>query len=147
MPWWARVLARARDVRANPPGPRPRPSGAARERAARRGRGRGSAFEEGTKVIATLASHAGAGTGSTQGPTTGTENVMCLSCHRAHASAFGSMTRWDNSTEYITEGGGYRADANGILTSAQYLAAMYDRPATAFAVTQRSLCNKCHAKD
>jgi hypothetical protein len=26
-------------------------------------------------------------------------------------------------------------------------AAMYDRPATKFAYAQRSLCNKCHAKD
>jgi hypothetical protein len=104
-------------------------------------------FEEGATVtIATLAGHAGAGTGSTAGPQGG-ENVMCLSCHRAHATGFSSMTRWDNSTEYITEGGAYRADANGVLTSAQYTAAMYDRPATVYAVTQRSLCNKCHAKD
>jgi hypothetical protein len=72
---------------------------------------------------------------------------MCLSCHRAHASGFSSMTRWDNSTEYVAEGGAYLADANGVLTSAQYLAAMYDRPAANYAVTQRSLCNKCHAKD
>jgi hypothetical protein len=26
-------------------------------------------------------------------------------------------------------------------------AAYYDRPATRFAAEQRSLCNKCHAKD
>jgi hypothetical protein len=83
---------------------------------------------------------------------------MCLSCHRAHASGWQSMTRWNNKSEYLTIGGEFPgtdatgAEAkggqyNGGMTKAQYQAAMYDRAPTAFAVTQRSLCNKCHAKD
>ncbi|HTP64324.1 MAG TPA: cytochrome C [Geobacteraceae bacterium] len=113
-------------------------------------------FEEGTGVIATLASHAGAGTGSTAGPITGSENVMCLSCHRAHATGFNSMTRWNNTSEFITVAGAWPGTdqaagpavsySNG-MNQATYQAAMYDRPATQYAYDQRSLCNKCHAKD
>jgi len=105
-------------------------------------------FEEGTTNIATLKSHAGGGTGSTAGPTTGTENVMCLTCHRAHASGFRYMARWDNDTEFITEAGAYLATtAAGTRTGVEYQAAMYDRAPGAFATYQRSLCNKCHVKD
>ena len=121
-------------------------------------------YEEGTGDIATLASHAGNKvTAGLTGPTTGTENVMCLSCHRAHASGFGSMTRWAaTGDEFITIVGAWpgkdRTDADaaeGIAysdnwTQAQYSAAMYNYPATNFggATSQnRSLCNKCHAKD
>ena len=111
-------------------------------------------IEEGITTLATLKSHvntAGAGTGSTQGPTTGTETVMCLSCHRAHASAFNHMTRWDNDFEFITEGGAYPTSTSSgtLYNSTDYTAGMYNRPATAsiFATYQRSLCNKCHVKD
>jgi hypothetical protein len=97
----------------------------------------------------------------TSGPTNGAEatnNVNCLSCHRAHASGFESMLRFPHAYEFMTG-----ADAagnpiyvaptatNGVYTSglpvADYQAALYDRPATAFAPFQRLLCNKCHAKD
>jgi len=75
----------------------------------------------------------------------GQSNVMCLSCHRAHASGFGSMLRWSgddtfltNSTEfYDTAGRGQAA-----LTRAYYGRAFSD-----LGIYQRSLCNKCHAKD
>ncbi len=90
-----------------------------------------------------------------------TDNVSCLSCHRAHASGFESMTRWNNRAEFLTVEGQYASNSgvatgtgelfygnisNG-YTSTEYQAAMYDRPATKFATFQRSLCNKCHAKD
>jgi hypothetical protein len=116
-------------------------------------------FERGTGVLATLAGFASNAnsTGSAAGPTGGTENVMCLSCHRAHATGFASLSRWTNASEFLTIGGAYPGtDATGEgaygqyslgYTQAQYQAAMYDRPATAFAFAQRSLCNKCHAKD
>jgi hypothetical protein len=115
-------------------------------------------YEEGTGVIATLAAHAVNDGSVKTGPTAGTENVMCLSCHRAHASGFDSISRWTNKTEFLTIGGMYPGvDAtnpeaaggqyNFGMTQAQYQAAMYDRPATQFAYAQRSLCNKCHAKD
>lgn len=84
-----------------------------------------------------------------------TDNVMCLSCHRAHATAFESMIRWNYAgNEFMTV-----ADAsnNAIYDSvngkgtgysqAQQQAAYYGRPATVFGPYARSFCNKCHAKD
>lgn len=105
-------------------------------------------YEEGTDDRASLALRAVNDGSQTAGPSTGTENVMCLSCHRAHASAFSSMGRWDFSATFVTENGVYTAgDEGGGKTAAENQAALYDRPASAFATFQRSLCNKCHAKD
>ena len=115
-------------------------------------------YEEGTNVIATLAGHASNNGTQLGGPTAGTENVMCISCHRAHATGFSSMTRWNNQSEFLTLGGVWPGtdatvtEAQGGqytmgYTTAQMQAAMYDRLPTAYAVYQRSLCNKCHAKD
>ncbi|OGR00373.1 MAG: hypothetical protein A2505_08615 [Deltaproteobacteria bacterium RIFOXYD12_FULL_55_16] len=83
---------------------------------------------------------------TTAGPDA-TANVMCLSCHRAHASGFESMLRWDQvNNELLTDtAGAYKATAG--LNTDQQLAAYYNKPSTDFAVAQRSLCNKCHAKD
>ena len=78
------------------------------------------------------------------GPTA-SSNVMCLSCHRAHASGFGSMLRWEGGEEFITDATG--AYVNDYRTPGATLAAYYDRPATQFGTNQRQLCNKCHAKD
>jgi hypothetical protein len=82
--------------------------------------------------------------------------VMCLSCHRAHASGFESMLRFAHANEFMTEADTagnpiYPANpasgpAQG-MTQAEIAAAYYDRPATVFAPYQRLLCNKCHAKD
>lgn len=90
----------------------------------------------------------------------GTPNVMCLSCHRAHASAFPYALRFGaTGGEFITGSdnayAGYDStDAEGSnsrinygYNQAQMKAAYYDRPGTVFAATQRVLCNKCHAKD
>lgn len=112
-------------------------------------------YEEGTTTLATLTTLAA---GAKTGPTTGTENVACVTCHRAHASGFLSMTRWNNSGEFLTLGGVWpgtdapAGEAQGGQysrgqTQAQVTAAYYGRPATAFATYQRSLCNKCHGKD
>jgi hypothetical protein len=102
-------------------------------------------YEEGTTNITTLTTDAA---GAKTGPSAGTENVMCLSCHRAHASGFRSMARWDNDTEFITISGAYNVGtAAGNRNAVEYQAAMYDRPASNYATYQRSLCNKCHAKD
>jgi len=82
---------------------------------------------------------------STQGPTT-SDNVMCLTCHRAHASAFENITRWDMGAALLAEG--YPSAANlvamGAVANADYLGRDI---ATDFGEYQRSLCNKCHAKD
>lgn len=84
-------------------------------------------------------------------------NVACISCHRAHASGWDSMTRFNVGYEFMT-----LADSTGTAiypdpttdvgaamgrTQAETQKAYYDRPATKFAAYQRDLCNKCHAKD
>lgn len=81
-----------------------------------------------------------------------TSNVMCLSCHRAHASAFDSMVRWDQNATFLTGATGYTTNVGGTdRTAAITAAGYYDRPVgtggTAIGTYQRSLCNKCHAKD
>ena len=73
--------------------------------------------------------------------------VMCLSCHRAHASGFESMARFYIAGVSITDAAGNYALASGQTTTLQVQAAYYDRPSTNFAAYQRTLCNKCHAKD
>ena len=113
-------------------------------------------FEEGTNDRTVLTSHAVID-GSVKGGADSNSNVMCLSCHRAHATAWDSMTRWNVGSEFITLGGTWPGtDATGEAgygqyntgkTMAEYQASMYGKPATAFAYAQRSLCNKCHAKD
>lgn len=97
-------------------------------------------------------------TTSTAGPASG-DRVMCLSCHRAHASGFIDMLRWEQEYEFITKviggatsyGGTDVAATDNALsrgrTNAEKVAAYYDRPATQFATYQRVLCNKCHAQD
>ncbi|MBT0653974.1 hypothetical protein KI810_12970 [Geobacter luticola] len=84
------------------------------------------------------------------------DKVTCLTCHRAHASAWNGMTRWNTKGSFLLvnsdypgidapgKGGGRNA---GGKTRAEYKKAMYDRDPSRFAAFQRSLCNKCHAKD
>lgn len=72
---------------------------------------------------------------NTAGPAT-TSKVMCLTCHRAHASSGPNSGRWDfNITEYLEEGvesGSYKIPNPYAGTSGD---------------AQRSLCNKCHLQD
>ena len=84
----------------------------------------------------------------------GNPNVMCLSCHRAHASGWDSMTRWNMNADFLVVNGRYPGVDNGASswtaqgrTSAEIQKTFYDRPVNQFASYQRSLCNKCHAKD
>jgi hypothetical protein len=82
---------------------------------------------------------------STAGPDSG-DNVMCLTCHRAHASAFNNITRWDMEHELLAEGWPTAANlvAMGAVANADY----YGRDiAVDFGDYQRSLCNKCHGQD
>ena len=70
--------------------------------------------------------------------------VMCLSCHRAHASGFAGMTRWNVDDTFITNGSAFvDTQGRGALLQAAY----YGRAAGNFGAFQRSLCNKCHGKD
>jgi hypothetical protein len=112
-------------------------------------------FEEGTADRSVLAGHAVIDGSQKGGPDT-QSNVMCLSCHRAHASGWDNISRWNNKTEFLTVSGDYPGtDAptqEGIdyasgRTQAEQKGSYYNRDKSAFAYAQRSLCNKCHAKD
>ncbi len=85
-----------------------------------------------------------------------TDRIMCLSCHRAHASGFVSITRFPMADVFTSVQGGVASYQTGAdptqsaisyLTPAEMQAALYDRPASEFGVEARALCNKCHLKD
>jgi hypothetical protein len=79
------------------------------------------------------------------GPTAGS-NVMCLSCHRAHASAFPNAGRWYFESEFIADSHPAAGDTG--VTGDDVENSYYGRDmATEFGEFQRSLCNKCHGKD
>lgn len=111
-------------------------------------------FEESISTLSTLA----ADTGSTAGASP-TDNVQCLTCHRAHASAWDSCTRWNTAKgSYLTVSGSYpgldaptpqgqQGEYATGKTMAEYQQSMYGRPASSFATFQWSLCNKCHEQD
>lgn len=114
-------------------------------------------FEEGSTDYTVLKAHAKNDDTYLTGADA-TSNVNCLSCHRAHASGFDSMTRFNLAYEFMTI-----ADASGNSvygtgdpsvssslqgrTTNEMTAAYYGRTADKFAPYQRVLCNKCHAKD
>jgi predicted CXXCH cytochrome family protein len=113
-------------------------------------------FEEGvtysTANISTLKSHAQTNDSNLNGPGIGTvpatATVMCLSCHRAHASAWENMLRWDASQTTITVAGAYPTGNSGLgYSTTEASKGYYDWNATKWSAYQRQLCNKCHAKD
>lgn len=94
------------------------------------------------------------------GPDATSSNVACVSCHRAHASGWDSVTRFNLGYEFMvgadstgnpaypgTDSAYVSAAAAQGRTVAETQRAYYDRPVTKFAAYQRALCNKCHAKD
>jgi hypothetical protein len=115
-------------------------------------------FEEGSDDYAILSPHARFDNSQMGGPKTGNENVMCLTCYRAHASGWPHMFRWNFKGDYIVANGEYPGINAGTESGKdrrlnlgyiqeQVQAAYYDRPASMFAPMQKSLCNKCHPKD
>jgi hypothetical protein len=115
-------------------------------------------YEEGTTDRLSLSGRATSDGTVTAGPYTGQENVMCLSCHRAHASGWDHALRWNMpisgtitfasnwpGVDAIGDAG-LPANAQG-RTTAETQAAMYDRDARTYSAYQKVLCNKCHAKD
>ena len=91
----------------------------------------------------------------TKGPNSADGNaaVMCLTCHRAHASGWDSATRWNTKTEFIVYNGMYSQATEMYQPYGQgrseieAVRAYYDTPASKFALQQKSLCNKCHIGD
>lgn len=80
------------------------------------------------------------------------DTVMCLSCHRAHASGWRAMLRWNPDADRIVYEGAYPGTDTGAppeyhmgRTEAEARRAYYDRPASVFAANQNRLCEKCHA--
>ncbi|MGA2193072.1 MAG: cytochrome C [Nitrospirota bacterium] len=80
--------------------------------------------------------------------------VSCLTCHRAHASGWDGMLRWNSKSPMLVYKGRYPGidgDAPAIFsqgrTQAETQRAYYEYPAERFAYNQRSLCNKCHVRD
>jgi len=107
-------------------------------------------YEEGTADYATLKAHARTDDSVLVGPDRTTAQVMCLSCHRAHASGWDGMTRWNTRTDFIVYNGQYAQEGQVYQpygqgrTEAIATRAYYDRPAAKFALNQDTLCNKCH---
>jgi hypothetical protein len=95
-------------------------------------------------ALALLASNTNSAA-SLVGPSSG-DQVTCLSCHRAHATGFPEMLRWNMENEFMVVNGAYQTQQRGRATL-ESRAGYYDRPETVFASYQRVLCNKCHAKD
>jgi hypothetical protein len=84
-------------------------------------------------------------------------NVFCLSCHRSHASAFESKTRFSLVNEFMTIADSTNAAVYDSSTAdnrinqgynvVQQTNAYNGRPATLFGPYARTYCNKCHGKD
>jgi hypothetical protein len=102
-------------------------------------------FEEASTDYAALLAASGSSNATLQGPDT-TDTVACISCHRAHATGFANMMRYDISEPLITDATPafvLHSDYDDIEMEAAY----YGRNAAFFGVAQRVLCNKCHVKD
>lgn len=84
---------------------------------------------------------------SSSGPdSSGKANVMCLTCHRAHASAFPFIGRWDFKATFIADSHPKSGDSG--VTGSDVLNSYYGRNMTLqFGPYQRQLCNKCHMQD
>ncbi len=85
-------------------------------------------------------------------PVDGNPAVMCLSCHRAHASGWDAGTRWNTKTQDIVFNGNYSQEGQIYQpygqgrTEAEALQAYYQTPAARFNALEQSFCFKCHSK-
>jgi cytochrome c553 len=70
------------------------------------------------------------------GSATGSDQVTCITCHRAHATSAPNAGRWDFNVGFLTEDG---HNSGSYAIPNPYAATAGD--------DQRSLCNKCHVKD
>ena len=83
---------------------------------------------------------------SSSGPGLGNANVMCLTCHRAHASAFDKIGRWDFRATLLVDS--HPQFGDGGTNAMDMLNSYYGRDIlTEFGKSQRQLCNKCHLQD
>jgi hypothetical protein len=69
--------------------------------------------------------------------------IMCLSCHRAHASAFRSIGRWDFDAAVLAES--HPAEGDGGVSGRDVSHSYYGRNiAVEFGPDQGPFCEKCH---
>lgn len=79
---------------------------------------------------------------SSQGPGS-KSNVMCLTCHRAHASAFRAIGRWDFDAALLIDSHPAAIDAG--VSGNDVLNSYYGRNiGTEFGSGQKQFCEKCH---
>lgn len=102
----------------------------------------------------TVLKMAAASDGSSRIGAKGRPNVICLTCHRAHASGWDIAFRWNGRVKFILTEGKFPGTDNKVppdvaqgRTSAETQKAYYDRPPAAFGRYQQGLCSKCHGKD
>ena len=75
--------------------------------------------------------------------TNANSRVMCLTCHRAHASAFKSMGRWDLEAVLLAES--HPALDDGGVSGNDVYYSYYGRDIPVeFGPTQGTFCEKCH---
>jgi hypothetical protein len=110
-------------------------------------------FEVGTDNYATLRQIVTLTPAEGPNTATGRPAVMCLTCHRAHASGWDQATRWNERSAYVVYDGSYAQEGQLYQpygqgrSAAEALQAYYGIPASTFASAQSSLCNKCHVRD
>jgi hypothetical protein len=110
-------------------------------------------FEEGTNNYATLKAHARSDDSYLWGPDASGSQVMCLTCHRAHASGWDGATRWNSKTDLIVSNGFYAQEGQLYQpygqgrTELEAQKAYYEMKANRFALNQDMLCHKCHTGD
>lgn len=79
---------------------------------------------------------------STKGPDTNSR-IMCLTCHRAHASAFSSIGRWDFDAALLAES--HPGPGDGGVSGNDVLHSYYGRNISVeFGPEQGPFCEKCH---
>jgi len=107
-------------------------------------------FEEGISNYLTLKTHARTDNSYLVGPDAGSSQVMCLTCHRAHASGWDYATRWNTNTTYVVFNGYYSQDGQTYQpygqgrTEIEAQTANYGLPESRFSLNQDTLCHKCH---
>jgi hypothetical protein len=74
-------------------------------------------------------------------------NVMCLSCHRAHASANANAGRWDFEVTFLKDSHALTSADVTPGSAVYYKDGVVVDPVTEYGEWQRSLCNKCHVQD
>jgi hypothetical protein len=73
----------------------------------------------------------------------GNSRVMCLTCHRAHASAFRAIGRWDFDAPSVANS--HPGPGDGGVTGNDIFYSYYGRDMVSrFGTSQRTFCEKCH---